>query len=81
MFDHRYQLNVPVAIGVGAAFKFLSGDLKRAPVWVGEHGFEWFWRLIFEPRRVWRRVFIDGPRFIFYVALESLDSRRSSKPK
>lgn len=70
MFDHRDKLDAPVAVGVGAAFKFLSGRVKRAPTWVGENGFEWLWRLASEPRQIWRRVFLDGPRFTWHVALE-----------
>ena len=70
MFEHRDKLDVPVTVGVGAAFKFLSGRVRRAPPWVGDHGFEWLWRFVSEPRRVWRRVLIDGPRFTWHVALE-----------
>ena len=76
MFDHRDRLNATVLVGVGAAFKFVSGQVKRAPPWLGNHGFEWLWRFIREPRRVWRRVLIDGPHFLFRVGLESLDSRK-----
>ncbi|MCX6723656.1 MAG: WecB/TagA/CpsF family glycosyltransferase [Candidatus Staskawiczbacteria bacterium] len=67
IFKHREKLNVPVVIGVGAAFKFLSGKVKRAPKWIGESGFEWLWRLAREPRVVWKRVFIDGPIFLWLV--------------
>jgi N-acetylglucosaminyldiphosphoundecaprenol N-acetyl-beta-D-mannosaminyltransferase len=70
MYDHRDRLSVPVMVGVGAAFKFLSGRTKRAPTWVGDHGLEWVWRFFHEPRRVWRRVLIDGPHFACLVALE-----------
>lgn len=76
MFEHRDKLNAPVLVGVGAAFKFASGQVKRAPPWIGNLGFEWLWRFIQEPRRVWRRVLIDGPHFLFRVALESLDSKK-----
>jgi N-acetylglucosaminyldiphosphoundecaprenol N-acetyl-beta-D-mannosaminyltransferase len=76
MYEHREALNAPVLVGVGAAFKFMSGQVNRAPSWVGDHGFEWLWRFIQEPRRVWRRVMIDGPHFLIYVALESLDSKK-----
>ena len=81
MYEHRDRLNVPVAVGVGAAFKFLSGRLKRAPSWIGDNGFEWLWRLAIEPKRVWRRVIIDGPHFVLCVAKEGLDSIGSPKPK
>ena len=81
MFDHQDRLNVPVLVGVGAAFKFVSGQVSRAPVWVGNSGFEWLWRFAREPRRVWRRVMIDGPHFLFCVAFEKLDSGKRGKTK
>ena len=68
--DRRDRLNAPVVVGVGASFKFLSGRVNRAPSWVRDHGFEWLWRLLHEPRRVWRRVLIDAPQFVGLVALE-----------
>ncbi len=70
IFEHRDKLKVPVTIGVGAAFRFVSGSVKRAPAWVGDHGLEWLWRFTHEPRKVWRRVLVDGPRFLSLVALE-----------
>ena len=71
IFDHKERLNVPVAAGVGAYFKFHSGQIKRAPSWIGNLGFEWLWRLATEPRRIWRRVLVDGPQFLGHVMLES----------
>ncbi|HEY7532697.1 MAG TPA: WecB/TagA/CpsF family glycosyltransferase, partial [Nitrospiraceae bacterium] len=70
IFAHRALLNVPLILGVGAAFKFLAGTVLRAPAWVGDRGFEWLWRLAHEPRRMWRRVFLEGPQFIGHLALE-----------
>ena len=70
MFEHKDALNAPVVVGVGAAFKFASGQVRRAPSWVGDRGFEWLWRLVREPRLVWRRILVDGPRFAGHVILE-----------
>lgn len=70
IFYNKNKLNVSAIIGVGAAFKFLSGRIKRAPDWVGDLGFEWFWRLIHEPKRVWKRIFFDGPIFLYLVFLD-----------
>ena len=70
MFRHKDELTVPVVVGVGASFKFLSGQVQRAPSWVGDNGMEWLWRFIQEPRRLWRRVLLDGPRFVFQVLLD-----------
>jgi len=76
MAAHKDQLEAQVMVGVGAAFKFASGRVRRAPSWIGDNGFEWLWRFIQEPRRVWRRVFIDLPQFTWLVALELLKLKR-----
>lgn len=70
IFDHRSRLRVPVAVGVGAAFGFLSGQVKHAPGWIGDIGLEWLWRFIQEPGKLWRRDLIDGPRFLWHVLWE-----------
>lgn len=72
IFEHKEKLNVPVIIGVGATFKFLSGEVKRAPKWIGDMGFEWLWRLIQEPRIIWRRVFVYMPIFFWLVLKDFL---------
>ena len=50
---------VPVAIGVGATIDFLAGTMKRAPAWMQKTGLEWIFRLLQEPRRLFRRYFTD----------------------
>ena len=76
IYKNREKLKVPVVVGVGAAFKFLSGKVKRAPVWVGSLGLEWLWRLITEPKTTWKRVFIDMPFFMWLVLLDLVGSKR-----
>jgi len=66
----RERMGVPVGIGVGAAFDFAAGTLRRAPVWVQKLGLEWLWRLFQEPRRLWRRYLFIDLRFIFIVLKE-----------
>lgn len=68
--DHRGDLKVPVIVGAGAAFKFTSGQMRRAPNLVCTMGFEWLWRLVQEPHRIWRRVLVDAPQFIILVCLQ-----------
>ena len=75
--EFKDSLNVPVSIGVGAAFRFISGQTVRAPAWIGNSGFEWLWRLVHQPRQVWRRILVDGPRFLIYVALELLGLKKT----
>ena len=57
-----------VALGVGASLDFLAGQYKRAPRWMGRVGLEWLFRLAQEPRRLWRRYLVEGPRFVGIVA-------------
>jgi N-acetylglucosaminyldiphosphoundecaprenol N-acetyl-beta-D-mannosaminyltransferase len=72
MHEHRGKLNAPVMVGVGAAFEILSGRRRQAPSWMRERGLEWLFRLLQEPRRLWRRYLIDGARFLIYLALDAL---------
>jgi N-acetylglucosaminyldiphosphoundecaprenol N-acetyl-beta-D-mannosaminyltransferase len=72
MYEHREKLSVPVLMGVGAAFDLNTGRLTQAPAWMREHGMEWFFRLVMEPRRLWRRYLVLGPKFAWNVSLEML---------
>jgi N-acetylglucosaminyldiphosphoundecaprenol N-acetyl-beta-D-mannosaminyltransferase len=56
------------ALCVGASINFLTGDAKRAPLWMQRAGLEWLHRLLSEPRRMWRRYLVDDPR-VFWLAL------------
>ena len=77
MHEHRSRLHVPVVVGVGAAFDMLSGRRRQAPRWMRERGLEWLFRLLQEPRRLWRRYLVYGSKFIAYLLLESLRLRNS----
>lgn len=70
MYDYRNRLNVPLLLGVGAAFDLNSGQLKQAPEWMREHGLEWLFRLMAEPKRLWCRYLVQGSRFVWNVLLE-----------
>jgi N-acetylglucosaminyldiphosphoundecaprenol N-acetyl-beta-D-mannosaminyltransferase len=61
-----------VFIGIGAAFNFHAGTVKRAPLWIQRSGFEWMHRLLHEPQRLWRRYLISAPRFVAKAAKETL---------
>lgn len=76
MFEHREKLNAAVLVGVGAAFDFHAGLKKQAPVWMRESGFEWLFRLLQEPRRLWRRYLVYGSEFVYLAALEQLGLRK-----
>jgi N-acetylglucosaminyldiphosphoundecaprenol N-acetyl-beta-D-mannosaminyltransferase len=72
MYEHRGRLNVPVLIGVGAAFDFHTGRIAQAPEWMRECGLEWLFRLMMEPQRLWRRYLVYGAEFAALVLLELL---------
>jgi N-acetylglucosaminyldiphosphoundecaprenol N-acetyl-beta-D-mannosaminyltransferase len=78
MAEYRRLIRVPVMIGVGAAFDFLTGRTSQAPRWMREHGLEWSFRLATEPRRLWRRYLIGGSKFVWNVALEMARIREYS---
>jgi N-acetylglucosaminyldiphosphoundecaprenol N-acetyl-beta-D-mannosaminyltransferase len=64
MASHRGRINA-VMIGVGAAFDYHAGTIKRAPLWMQHNGLEWLHRLCSEPRRLWKRYFVTNTLFIF----------------
>jgi N-acetylglucosaminyldiphosphoundecaprenol N-acetyl-beta-D-mannosaminyltransferase len=72
MYEHCQKLNVPVMLGVGAAFDMNSGNLERAPEWMRENGLEWLFRLGSEPRRLWKRYLITIPQAVWFVCTELL---------
>jgi N-acetylglucosaminyldiphosphoundecaprenol N-acetyl-beta-D-mannosaminyltransferase len=63
MAEHRGLINA-VMVGVGAAFDYHAGTLKRAPLWMQHNGLEWFYRLVSEPRRLWKRYLITNTLFV-----------------
>jgi N-acetylglucosaminyldiphosphoundecaprenol N-acetyl-beta-D-mannosaminyltransferase len=69
MARHRGRVDA-VMVGVGAAFDFLSGQKNRAPTWVQRLAMEWLYRLLQEPRRLWKRYLLGNPRFIALLALQ-----------
>lgn len=70
MSHYSKRSGVPVMIGVGGSFDFVSGRIVRAPGWVQRAGLEWLWRLSMEPRRLWRRYLVEDVAFFQLVALE-----------
>jgi N-acetylglucosaminyldiphosphoundecaprenol N-acetyl-beta-D-mannosaminyltransferase len=80
MSSMRPLLTAPVLIGVGAAFDFHSGGVKQAPRWMQRSGLEWLFRLVLEPRRLWRRYLIDNPWFLFELARQKLGLKRYPLP-
>ncbi|HSH78971.1 MAG TPA: WecB/TagA/CpsF family glycosyltransferase [Herpetosiphonaceae bacterium] len=74
-YEYREALSMPI-LAVGAAFDFHSGMKKQAPRWMQDHGLEWVFRLMSEPRRLWRRYLLLNPWYMALVAAQRLGLRR-----
>jgi N-acetylglucosaminyldiphosphoundecaprenol N-acetyl-beta-D-mannosaminyltransferase len=72
------EMPAKVVLGVGAAFDYNTGKIQRAPVWMQRTALEWLYRLLQEPRRLYRRYLRNNPRFIALIVLERLGLRKSS---
>ena len=70
MAAYSKSLPVKLMVGVGAAFDLLSGNLSEAPDWVKKAGLQWLYRLVKEPRRLWRRYLSNNPRFVWFTFLQ-----------
>jgi N-acetylglucosaminyldiphosphoundecaprenol N-acetyl-beta-D-mannosaminyltransferase len=78
MAAYSSRLPVKLMVGVGAAFDLLSGNLSEAPDWMKRSGLQWLYRLIKEPKRLWRRYLLNNPRFIWLSFLQLSGFRRFS---
>jgi N-acetylglucosaminyldiphosphoundecaprenol N-acetyl-beta-D-mannosaminyltransferase len=68
IFENRAQLNVKFVAAVGGVFDFFAGNIRREKdSWFVNHGMEWLPRLVQEPRRLWRRMFVSAPVFVWHV--------------
>lgn len=61
--DHLGRIDAPM-LAIGAAFDFMAGNIKHAPAWMQEAGLEWFYRLIQEPQKLWKRYLVTNSRFL-----------------
>lgn len=73
-FLNRYQaeMRIPFAMGVGGTFDVAAGKVKRAPRWMQKSGFEWFYRFLQEPRRMFKRYFIEDLVFFWLLLKEAI---------
>ncbi len=76
MYEHRDKLNVPIVIGVGAAFDFIAGTKKQAPKWMQRSGLEWLFRLATEPGRLWKRYILGNMLFLYLLLKEFIVKRK-----
>jgi N-acetylglucosaminyldiphosphoundecaprenol N-acetyl-beta-D-mannosaminyltransferase len=78
IFIKKYKdiMNVPVIHGVGGSFDVITGKTKRAPLWMQKSGLEWFFRIIQEPKRMWKRYLVTNTLFIWYLLLKLLHLKK-----
>lgn len=67
---YLHQLNIPFVMGVGGSFDVVAGVTSRAPKWMQDHGLEWFYRFIQEPKRMFKRYIVGNVKFVSYVYKE-----------
>lgn len=69
---YKHILNVPFIMGVGGSFDVIAGKTKRAPIWMQHIGMEWFYRVLQEPKRMWKRYLFGNSEFIYLIAKEKI---------
>jgi N-acetylglucosaminyldiphosphoundecaprenol N-acetyl-beta-D-mannosaminyltransferase len=69
---HKHLLQVPLSIGIGGAFEVMAGIVPRAPIWMQTSGLEWLYRLIQEPKRMYKRYLIEATLFIPLIIRQRL---------
>lgn len=67
IYQYRKMLKVPLLLGLGASLDFAAGKVKRAPKWMSSIGLEWFYRFVKEPRRLFKRYFIDDIKILLLI--------------
>ncbi len=76
IYDSHNDVQVPVSVGVGVTFEFIAKIVKRAPKWMQKAGLEWSWRLVMEPKRLWRRYLLDDPVFFVLVLKQKFSKKK-----
>jgi N-acetylglucosaminyldiphosphoundecaprenol N-acetyl-beta-D-mannosaminyltransferase len=72
-FIYKYKnqfKHIKLFMAVGATIDFEAGNVHRAPKWISEMGLEWLYRLVSEPRRLWRRYLLEGPTFFWFLLMQ-----------
>ena len=72
IYDNYQELGVPVSLGIGVSFELVADMVQRAPLWMQKFGLEWLFRLIVEPKRLWKRYVMGNPQFMWLVLKQRL---------
>ena len=73
--ENLAKLDTHLAIGIGGAFEVAAGMIDRAPVWMQKAGLEWFYRFLQEPKRMFKRYFVEAPVFIPLIIKQRFNTR------
>jgi N-acetylglucosaminyldiphosphoundecaprenol N-acetyl-beta-D-mannosaminyltransferase len=76
-YKHLAKLQAGHICSIGAVFDFYAGTVKRAPKWMIKLGLEWLFRLLMEPRRMWKRYLIGNPKFMWVMLKEKINHSKS----
>lgn len=81
IFLNKYKdiIKIPFIMGVGGSFDVISGKTKRAPIWMQRAGLEWFFRVMQEPRRLWKRYLVTNTVFIYLIVKEKFSLKKEKK--
>ena len=71
ILHHKDELNVPISLGLGASLDFEAGKVKRAPKWMQMLSLEWFYRLLQDPARLFKRYFVTNIRFLWLLMVDN----------
>ena len=79
IYENYQELNVPISIGIGVSFELVSGMVRRAPKIMQSLGLEWLFRLLMEPKRLWKRYVVGNAVFVWLVIKQKLGFLERSK--
>ncbi|NER80220.1 MAG: WecB/TagA/CpsF family glycosyltransferase [Leptolyngbya sp. SIO1D8] len=80
IYENYKELNVPISVGIGVSFELVSNIVTRAPKLMQKLGLEWFFRLLMEPRRLWKRYVIGNVVFVWLIVKQRLSLLKISSP-
>ena len=72
----KKNYSIPFVMGVGGSIDVIAGKVKRAPLWMQKYGLEWFFRLIQEPKRMWKRYLITNVAYVLFLIKNWKNSRK-----
>ena len=81
IYNNKDKYNIPLSITMGGCVDFIAGKVKRAPRWMQKVGLEWFYRFLQEPKRMFKRYFIDDMRIFKLVRKEKKRLKKEQKEK